>query len=80
MRTIRVSAATVAVAAFGSDDNFTTSEVSCVRHLVQLDWPELRLTDDQITANAIALSAGKQTPYPDRSLVTIELPIVRRQP
>ena len=41
---------------------------------VAVDWPELRLTEAQIIANAIALASGQPTPYPDPSIITIEIP------
>lgn len=48
---------------------------------VKVDWPELQLTLDQITANAVARLNGKKAPYPDHSLieVTVDLwPAVMR--
>jgi hypothetical protein len=45
-----------------------------VQVLVQVDWPELQLTDDQILANALATVACEPQPYPDPSLFMVELP------
>lgn len=41
---------------------------------VVVDWPELRLTEDQIVANAIAWANGQPAPYPDPSIIAIEIP------
>lgn len=38
---------------------------------VKLDWPELRLTQDQVVANAVAKANGRDEPYPDPSFVVI---------
>lgn len=40
---------------------------------VKVDWPELRLTDDQIAENALALAAGVDAPHRDRSMFTVEV-------
>ena len=44
-----------------------------VIYSVCVDWPELRLTDDQMLANAVALVYGKERPYPDHSIFHIAL-------
>lgn len=38
---------------------------------VKVDWPELRLTENQIVANAIARAAGGDHPFPDRSFIEV---------
>ena len=46
---------------------------------VQVDWPELRLTEEQILANALWATLPHRTtprPFPDRSIFDIELPYV----
>ena len=40
---------------------------------VKVDWPELRLTEDQIVANVLATVHGAERPYPDLSFISIEL-------
>lgn len=40
---------------------------------VKVDWPELRLTLDQITANSLALAAGEEPLFPDHTLINIEI-------
>jgi hypothetical protein len=40
---------------------------------VMVDWPELRLTEEQVLANAWALAYGERTPYPDHSMFVIEI-------
>lgn len=40
---------------------------------VKVDWPELRLTLDQITANAVADLNGEPRPFPDHSIFYIEI-------
>jgi hypothetical protein len=40
---------------------------------VLVDWPELRLSDDEIAANAAASVAGRPEPYPNRALFEIVL-------
>lgn len=47
------------------------------RHLVcvlDLGWPELRLTEEQILANAVAIAYGDEPPFPNKNLVALELP------
>lgn len=43
---------------------------------VAVDWPELRLTEEQIIANAIALANGERSPYPDHSIFSVTIPYV----
>lgn len=43
---------------------------------VHVDWPELRLTEEQFIANALALANGQPDPYPDPSFIAIEIPRV----
>ena len=50
-----------------------TNQAPRTCYLVAVNWPELRLTDDQMWANARAGVNGDPTPYPDPSLITIEL-------
>lgn len=38
---------------------------------VKVDWPELRLTQDQVMANAVADADGEERPYPDNSYIEI---------
>lgn len=38
---------------------------------VKVSWPELRLTDDQMFANAVAHSKGRTEPYPDPSYIEL---------
>ena len=52
---------------------FGPYEGRCLRVPVKVDWPELRLTDDQIFANSIAKLDGQPLPYPDNSIFDIEL-------
>ena len=40
---------------------------------VKVDWPELRLTDDQIVANAVAMADGADPPFPDHSFFTVRV-------
>lgn len=40
---------------------------------VKVDWPELQLTEAQVWANVVAVVAGQPTPYPDLSIITIEI-------
>jgi len=42
--------------------------------LIHLNWPELRLTEAQIMANACARAAGTDTPFPDPALACVEIP------
>lgn len=46
---------------------------------VQVDWPELQLTEEQILANAAALASGVPTPFPDPSIFTVEIPYYPHQ-
>ena len=41
---------------------------------VAVDWPELRLTEEQVIANALALASGQPSPYPDQSVFAVEVP------
>lgn len=43
---------------------------------VCVDWPELRLTEEQIIANAVATAAGQPAPYPDHSIFSVVMPNV----
>src|SRR5438128_281296 len=49
------------------------SEVQGARAVVpvKVDWPELRLTDKQVWANALALVFGDEIPYPDQSYIEV---------
>jgi hypothetical protein len=38
---------------------------------VNLGFPELRLTNDQMLANAVALADGEEQPFPDLNLVSV---------
>lgn len=40
---------------------------------VKVDWPELRLNEGEIIANAIALVDGKPQPYADNSIFDVVL-------
>ena len=44
---------------------------------VKVDWPELRLTEGQMMANAVAMSAGHARPYPDKSIFNVVIPYPR---
>jgi hypothetical protein len=50
------------------------SRYAVLEWTVAVDWPELRLTEDQIVANAVALANGHPSPYPDHSIISIVLP------
>ncbi len=52
---------------------FGPYEGRCIRVPIKVDWPELRLTDDQILANSIARLDGQPLPYSDNSVFDIEL-------
>ena len=41
---------------------------------VSVNWPELRLTEDQIITNAAARASGQPEPYPDHSIFSICIP------
>ncbi len=41
---------------------------------VHVNWPELRLTEDQIVTNAVARAAGQPEPYPDHSIFSVVVP------
>ncbi len=45
---------------------------------VQVNWPELRLTESQRLANAIWSSGDRRTerPFPDHSIFDIEIPYI----
>lgn len=43
---------------------------------VRVDWPELRLTEEQILANAAALAFGKEQPYPNNQIFFVQIPRV----
>lgn len=40
---------------------------------VVVDWPELRLTDDQMLANSLALLDGIEEPYPDHRFFSVSI-------
>lgn len=40
---------------------------------VLVDWPELRLTEEQVLANAIAHANGEDTPFPDPSYIEVRI-------
>jgi hypothetical protein len=44
---------------------------------VRVDWPELRLTEEQVFANAAAHAFNQPEPFPDPSIFLIELEIPR---
>lgn len=46
---------------------------------VHVDWPELKLTDEQVMANAFARAYGHPVPYPDHSIFSVALPIGEAQ-
>lgn len=46
----------------------------CLVVPVAVNWPELRLTEAQLLANAVALANGEREPYPDPSIFSIKLP------
>lgn len=39
--------------------------------IVHVDWPELRLTRDQIAANMMAKNSKRPEPYPDPSAIEL---------
>jgi len=53
---------------------------ACIEFAVAVDWPELRLTEEQVLANAIARAANRPEPYPDHSIFTVRVPYVLRSP
>ena len=67
MRTVTIPQAVIERAAHGPQVG-----VSLV-FAVSVNWPELRLTEDQIIANAVAQAAGQEAPYPDHSIFTISI-------
>ena len=48
-------------------------EGRCLVVPVKVDWPQLQLDNDQIAANSVARSEGAEEPYPDDSLIFVEL-------
>lgn len=42
---------------------------------VKADWPELRLTEEQILANGIARAYDQEEPYPDHSIFSVRVPL-----
>ncbi len=42
---------------------------------VKVDWPELRLTEEQMLVNSMALCVGWEAPYPDRSFIDVIVPL-----
>ena len=67
-RTIKVSQETVDRASHGPVNG------TYLMYLVAVNWPELKLTEEQQIANAIAWAAGRHIPFPDPSFITIEIP------
>ena len=49
-------------------------EGTCVEFAVSVNWPELRLTEAQVIANAIARAQGHDEPFPDHSIFAVTLP------
>lgn len=45
----------------------------CVLYPVCVNWPELRLTEEQHIANALARVYNQPEPYPDHSIFAIRL-------
>ena len=41
--------------------------------VVKVDWPEVRLTHNQVLANAFAKADGRPEPFPDHSFVEVVL-------
>lgn len=46
---------------------------SPVEFAVEVDWPELRLTEDQMLANAVAAANGEARPFPYNRIFTVVL-------
>lgn len=40
---------------------------------VMVDWPELRLTEEQTLANALALAYDEEPPFPRRDVFEVRL-------
>jgi hypothetical protein len=40
---------------------------------VRVDWPELRLTEDKLLANAVCRVDGREEPFPDNSVFCVEI-------
>ena len=72
-RVIRIPEAAMAAAAHGSGAG------RALHVPVVVDWPELQLTETEIVTNAVARASGMAEPFPDRSIITIELPYVYRR-
>lgn len=53
--------------------DWTTVEGARACVPVVVDWPELRLTMDQIVANAVAKLDGQPEPFPDHSFINVEI-------
>jgi hypothetical protein len=68
MRSIHVPATMLRAARWGSGLPGARIEFP-----VAVDWPELRLTEDQVMANAIARAWGLPEPYEDHSTFAISL-------
>lgn len=43
---------------------------------VNVGWPELQLTEDQIMTNAVARASGCEPPYPDHSIFSLVFPAI----
>jgi hypothetical protein len=54
-------------------ERLATCQGRALEFAVSVDWPELRLTEDQIVTNAVARAAGHPEPYPDHSIFSILL-------
>ena len=70
MRVVTVPEAVVRRAAYGPYLG------TVLEFAVAVDWPELRLTEDQVITNAVARAAGQPEPYPDRSIFTVRVPFL----
>ena len=67
MRTITIPDKALQMAA---DPNVPGAYIECA---VTVDWPELRLTEEQSLANALARAYGHEPPYPDHSIFSLKL-------
>lgn len=68
MRTIKVPVSLVERAAYGPVEGY------CLEFAVQVDWPELQLTEEQMLANTIAQLDGHVAPYPNHSVFSVRVP------
>ncbi len=64
MRTIRIPASVL---------RFDEGTVGNRLYVVQVDWPELQLTEEQIFTNAAYRAVGWPEPYADRSIIAVEI-------